>query len=126
MVGVVYVLEVVQIGLTSKDSFATYAAKWGDVIHADEVKTLWFSIPILTGISKCGFFSCAAYSFSFRILVGCIVQLFYVQRVFLLGRNYWLTSSIITASVVDTMLLQQSSLTPYMDVDSDIVTVSCI
>ncbi|TCD59917.1 hypothetical protein EIP91_011193 [Steccherinum ochraceum] len=69
MVYLVYILEIVQVILTTRDAFLTYASQWGDVAHADEVKMLWFSIPVMCG------------------LIGGIVQMFYAWRILLLSKN---------------------------------------
>ncbi|TCD60833.1 hypothetical protein EIP91_009422 [Steccherinum ochraceum] len=73
LVGLIYILEIMQLAVTTHDAFIAYAAQWGDFAHVDGVKTLWLGIPVLTGI------------------IGCLVQLFYAWRIHKLGRNVWVS-----------------------------------
>ncbi|TCD59916.1 hypothetical protein EIP91_011192 [Steccherinum ochraceum] len=82
LVGVVYILEIVQLAMTTHDAFFTFAAQWGDILHLDTIKTMWFSVPILTG------------------LIGCLVQLFYAWRIQCLGRNTLATSLVVMTALL--------------------------
>ncbi|KAF9254621.1 hypothetical protein L218DRAFT_1082252 [Marasmius fiardii PR-910] len=51
MVGSVYVLELLQTVLATKDGFDYFGAGWGNMIALDQVGILWFSIPVMTCLS---------------------------------------------------------------------------
>ena len=52
VVGAAYVLEILQVVLSTRDAFRVYSLGWGNPLTLDEVGFYWFSIPMLTGMSK--------------------------------------------------------------------------
>ncbi|KAF8970423.1 hypothetical protein BDZ97DRAFT_1652662, partial [Flammula alnicola] len=59
----VYLLEASQTILLMHDLFKTFALGFADLASLDEVNTLWFSVPILTGIVT---FTCQSF-YAYRI-----------------------------------------------------------
>ena len=48
----IFILEVVQVILTSHDAFRMFATGWGDPLQLDNVGLLWFSVPIMNALSE--------------------------------------------------------------------------
>lgn len=53
IVTTVYVLELAQTVLSTRDSFRNFGTGWGDMNDLNTVGWLWFSVPVLGSISKC-------------------------------------------------------------------------
>ncbi|TCD64861.1 hypothetical protein EIP91_003565 [Steccherinum ochraceum] len=73
LVGWVYILELVQLILLTHDAWLIFARGFGDFAHADDVRTIWFTLPIMAGF------------------IGLFVQLFYAWRIHTLSSNRWIT-----------------------------------
>lgn len=52
LVSFVYLIEVLQTVLATKDAFRNFGTGWGNMIDLDAVGLLWFSVPFLGSISK--------------------------------------------------------------------------
>ena len=50
IVGVVFILELLQTVLATKDGFDYFGAGWGNMLALDQVGLFWMSVPVLTGI----------------------------------------------------------------------------
>lgn len=48
----VFVIEVLQTVLATRDAFRNFATGWGNIEDLEEVGWLWFSVPVLGAISK--------------------------------------------------------------------------
>ena len=94
IVATTYTLEVLQVVRSTRDAFRNFGTGWGNMADLDTVGWLWFSVPVMTGISKSTIFMRTA-SLILGIIVGCVVHLFYAWRVHLLGRNWWITGFVI-------------------------------
>ena len=55
IVGVVFILELLQTVLATKDGFDYFGAGWGNMLALDKVGLLWISIPVMTGICEWSF-----------------------------------------------------------------------
>ncbi|KAF9254594.1 hypothetical protein L218DRAFT_1082259, partial [Marasmius fiardii PR-910] len=82
MVGTVYVLELVQTVLATKDGFDYFGAGWGDMNALDEVGLMWFSIPVMTCI------------------LSCLVQFFFAWRIWIISRSIYVPIVICIMSLV--------------------------
>ena len=51
LVAFVYVLELAQTVLSTRDSFRNFGTGWGNMEDLDTVGWLWFSVPVLGSIS---------------------------------------------------------------------------
>ncbi|TCD70841.1 hypothetical protein EIP91_001532 [Steccherinum ochraceum] len=78
----IYILELVQLVLVTRDGFAIFAAQWGEFEHLGDIRLLWFSMPIMTG------------------LVSCPVQLFYAWRLYGLSKNLFVTGTVVLAAIL--------------------------
>jgi len=81
VVTVTYLLQVVQVVLTTIDAFRQYAAGWGDFLQLTKFGLLWFSVPILDGI------------------VSAFVQTFYAWRIFAFSRNVYVSCVVVTMAL---------------------------
>jgi len=86
VVSLAYVLEIVQVGLSTRDVYRAYAIGWGNAAALDDIGLLWFSVPILTGF------------------ISCLSQLFYAWRISALSHNPWVVSAISVLSVTQASL----------------------
>ncbi|TCD61565.1 hypothetical protein EIP91_008256, partial [Steccherinum ochraceum] len=82
LVCLVFILELVQVILTTRDGWQIFASGWGDYQNADDVRLTWFSIPIMSGI------------------IGCVVQLFYGWRVYALSNNFYVATAIALSALL--------------------------
>ena len=48
-----YILELLQTCLSTRDSFRNFGTGWGNMMDLDTVGWLWFSVPVLGSISEC-------------------------------------------------------------------------
>ncbi|KAF9525279.1 hypothetical protein CPB83DRAFT_944065 [Crepidotus variabilis] len=78
----VYLLEVIQTILLTQSCFHAFAQGFGDFNQMDEIGTLWFSVPTLSGV------------------VACVAQLFYAYRIHILARSKFIVCAIIALSVL--------------------------
>ncbi|TCD69202.1 hypothetical protein EIP91_008498 [Steccherinum ochraceum] len=81
LVGWVYILELVQLIFTTRDSWLIFARGFGDFAHVNDVRTIWFSLSIMAGY------------------IGLFVQLFYAWRIYALSSNRWITFFVILSSL---------------------------
>ena len=51
----VYMLELVQTFILTRDCFSSYARGFGDLNLLNEIQFLWFTGPVLIGVGKHGF-----------------------------------------------------------------------
>lgn len=51
VVGITYILEVVQTIMATRDAFRQYATGWGNLTELNDIGWLWFTVPVLDGIS---------------------------------------------------------------------------
>ncbi|KAF5319609.1 hypothetical protein D9619_008565 [Psilocybe cf. subviscida] len=65
----IYLFEMTQTLLVTRDMFAIFASGWGDLDQLQSAQWIWISIPIMSGI------------------VSCVVQLFYAYRLSILSRS---------------------------------------
>lgn len=78
----VYLIELAQTFIITRDCFTAYAIGFGDLNALNEILLLWLSGPVLTGI------------------VSCTVQLYYAYRVFVLSKSRVLLGVISTISLL--------------------------
>ncbi|KAL0566771.1 hypothetical protein V5O48_015234 [Marasmius crinis-equi] len=67
----VYIVELVQTILMTKDGFEYFGSGWGNLIAFDNVGILWLSVPVLTGV------------------LSSVVQFFYAWRIWIIGRSIY-------------------------------------
>jgi len=82
IVGIVYIIELIQTILSTRDGFLYFGYGWGNMNILNEVGIIWFSIPVMTGI------------------VSCIVQLFFAWRIWVISRSMYIPIIISVFSVV--------------------------
>lgn len=91
----VYTTELAQTIILTRDAYADYASGFGNLNALDSVQTIWFSVPILTGI---GWSTVLHYSavtaIDILVTVSASVQTYYGYRVYLLS-NSWILGVII-------------------------------
>lgn len=52
IVSTTYILEILQVVLSTRDAFRNFGTGWGDMPDLDAVGWLWFSVPVLGSISQ--------------------------------------------------------------------------
>ncbi|ESK84783.1 hypothetical protein Moror_554 [Moniliophthora roreri MCA 2997] len=82
IVASVYVFELVQTILCTKDAFNNFGFGWGNMEAFDQVGLIWFSVPMMTGI------------------VSCAVQLFFAWRIWIISRSFYIPIVIGVLSLV--------------------------
>jgi len=91
-----YLLETTQTMLFTSSAFRTFATGFREQASLDQVDTLWFSVPIMSGISKLIFFlklsSVAIYKLS---LVALIAQTSYAYRITVFTKSKYIAGVII-------------------------------
>ncbi|TCD62067.1 hypothetical protein EIP91_007507 [Steccherinum ochraceum] len=75
-VAVVFMLELAQVGVATYDAFRMFASGWGNLLQADAIGLYWIDGPLM------------------NTLIGVLCQGFYAQRIFALGRNYFVVAFI--------------------------------
>ncbi|KAI0077533.1 hypothetical protein K474DRAFT_1707280 [Panus rudis PR-1116 ss-1] len=81
LVAFVYVLEVLQTVLATKDAFRNFGTGWGNMVDLDAVGLLWFSVPFLGSI------------------ISSTAQLFYAWRIWILSKKIWISVLIVALSL---------------------------
>ncbi|KAJ3520028.1 hypothetical protein NM688_g9218 [Phlebia brevispora] len=82
IVSVVYILELAQTVLSTRDSFRNFGTGWGNIVDLNTVGWLWFSVPVLGSI------------------ICCIGQLFYAWRIWILSHKSYMTVVIVLIALV--------------------------
>ncbi|TCD63226.1 hypothetical protein EIP91_005811 [Steccherinum ochraceum] len=67
VVAVTFILEMIQVILSTHDAFRVSASGWGNPVELDSIGLNWLSIPILSGI------------------ISCVCRLFYGWRIYALS-----------------------------------------
>ncbi|KAH8088900.1 hypothetical protein BXZ70DRAFT_498790 [Cristinia sonorae] len=78
-----YILEIIQIILSTHDAFRVYGSGWGNPQELDAIGLVWVSIPILDS------------------LISSLSQMFYSWRIYTLSRNKWLVGVILMLALVE-------------------------
>ncbi|KAF4596124.1 hypothetical protein EYR40_008191 [Pleurotus pulmonarius] len=79
----VFVIEVLQTVLATRDAFRNFATGWGNIEDLEEVGWLWFSVPVLGAI------------------ISCTSQIFFAWRIWILSsKNLWLPGIIAFLSIL--------------------------
>ncbi|KAF8908252.1 hypothetical protein CPB85DRAFT_794987 [Mucidula mucida] len=81
----VFILEVAQTCLNTRDAFRNFGAFWGDMLNLDDIGTYWLGVPVMAGI------------------VSGIVQFFYAWRIWVLTKRYWIPSVIVVLSLTQSV-----------------------
>ncbi|KAK7691408.1 hypothetical protein QCA50_004807 [Cerrena zonata] len=76
-----YIIELLQTVLSTRDAFRVFGSGWGDLAEMNKVGWLWFSVPVLGSI------------------ISLIAQGFYAFRIWILSKNWWVCSAIISVSM---------------------------
>ena len=79
------VLETIQTTVFTQDIFRTFASGFNNLLLANDVGTLWFSVPLMTGFSKFERRS-TLYSTENHV-VALLTQLFYSYRIAVFTRS---------------------------------------
>ncbi|TCD60454.1 hypothetical protein EIP91_010048 [Steccherinum ochraceum] len=72
LVAFMFVIELVQTVMCTRDAFREFGSGWGDLDELDDVGWLWFSIPFIEAV------------------VSCTSQLFYAWRIWVIGGSYYI------------------------------------
>lgn len=78
----VYFFEAVQTFLLTQSAFHGFAEGFGNLIFLDEIGTIWFSVPVMSGI------------------VAFVAQVFYAYRISILAQSKIVASFIVFLAVV--------------------------
>ncbi|KIJ24194.1 hypothetical protein M422DRAFT_77185 [Sphaerobolus stellatus SS14] len=78
----VYIYEIVQTVLSTRDAFRNFGYGYGDLNNLNQVGWLWFSVPLMTGI------------------ISAIAQIFYAWRIWLLSHKPYIPSIIALIAVI--------------------------
>lgn len=98
----VYVAELLQVVLATRDAFRTFGPGWGDIEILDQVGWVWFSIPVMSSISKTHFLSgyfTVLIGYVFVLTVSFTVQMFFAWRIRILSRKNWIPLAILIVSL---------------------------
>ncbi|TCD70842.1 hypothetical protein EIP91_001533 [Steccherinum ochraceum] len=93
----IYILELVQLILVSRDGFSVFAAQWGDFEHVGDMRLIWFSMPIMTGL--------AILQFAFAIWDGIEVHAAGNLQAITHTRSFTIAFSWLASSVLCDMLI---------------------
>lgn len=52
IVSIAYVLEILQVALSTRDAFRNFGSRWGNVVELDKVGWQWFSVVVLEVVRK--------------------------------------------------------------------------
>ncbi|KAF9012809.1 hypothetical protein BDZ89DRAFT_1167212 [Hymenopellis radicata] len=81
----IFILEVTQVCINTRDAFRNFGLLWGDVLDLDLISTYWLGVPVMAGI------------------VSAIVQFFYAWRLWILTKRYWLPGPIVFLSLTQSI-----------------------
>lgn len=86
---VVYVLEMVQVILTTHDFYVGVAADWGNLSELDEIRLDWLSIPVFSALGILLHLPVMYHDSLRPPPVSCLSQIFYAWRISILSGRYW-------------------------------------
>ena len=52
IVSVIYILEILQVITATHDGFRMFASGWSDLVELDNIGLLWFTVPVMNGVSE--------------------------------------------------------------------------
>ncbi|KAF5343072.1 hypothetical protein D9758_011159 [Tetrapyrgos nigripes] len=81
IVAAVYILELLQTVLSTKDGFIYFGSGWGNTIAFNQVGLLWFSIPVMTS------------------LLSSMIQFFFAWRIWIISRSRYVPTIICIMSL---------------------------
>lgn len=82
-VGIVYLLEVAQTTLVTRDGFLWFGTGWGNYEKSDGRTFIWLSVPLLCGI---GIHLHVWLQYTDKLLVSFMVQCFLAWRIYIFSK----------------------------------------
>ncbi|KAF8148670.1 hypothetical protein B0H34DRAFT_736504 [Crassisporium funariophilum] len=82
LVCAVFVIEILQTILATRDAFRNFGTGWGNMEDLNDVGWLWFSVPVMSSI------------------ISCTAQMFYAWRIYILSQKLYLSIIIGAISIV--------------------------
>lgn len=90
----IWIMEVIQTVLIVIDAIRVFGNGWGDKQALDGVGLVWFSVPLMTGISTLS--SQSRFIANNCRPVSLSVQIFFAWRIWVLSQAFWIPAAVIS------------------------------